>query len=105
MSTHDSLAALSGAELLARWAALVAYVEDVHQPQDNLDEESWAAAERTLSAMSERHHLVGDDRILFNALGSMLDQFDPPDMDEAGWVAAETLLAAYTQALEDRKDV
>lgn len=53
--------------------------------------------------MDRAAHLSVWDRILFNAVAAMLDLTDPPDMDEAGWVRAEHMLAAYTAAVEARR--
>lgn len=39
---------MSEDEKVALWAALVAMLDDVHQPQDNLTEAQWAAAELLL---------------------------------------------------------
>lgn len=88
-------------ELVACWAALVAYVDDIHAPQDNLTTEQWAAAERLTNVLNSRSgELVGQDAVLFAALGSMLGQFDPPDLDEGQWALAEQMLAEYTTKAE-----
>lgn len=85
-------------EAVASWAALVAYVEDVHAPQDNLTERQWQAAER-LFQYAHPNPSVEDD-ILANALGTMLGHFDAPDMPEDRWRVAERMLGEYTALVE-----
>lgn len=54
MSSLDlAVAAMDEDERHACWAALVAMVDDVHSPQDNLSEVQWAAAERALVALDK----------------------------------------------------
>lgn len=39
-------------ELVAVWAALVALVEDIHAPQDQLSEQEWSSAEDLLARVT-----------------------------------------------------
>ncbi len=83
----------------AVWAALVAFVEDVHQPQYNLTEAHWDAVEQHIAAIpntarSQEEHIVAI------ALAVMLDELDPPDLPEEEWQIAQALLDHYTRAVE-----
>ncbi|WP_433730831.1 hypothetical protein ACQP2Y_21125 [Actinoplanes sp. CA-051413] len=89
-------------ELHTRWAALAAYVSDIHQPQYNLGADCWKLAERAFWPMNDREQLSTEDRILFNALGAMLEQFDYQDMSDDDWAVAERMLAEYTAAVDAR---
>lgn len=90
---------MSTDEAIACWAALVAYVQDIHQPQDNLTEAQWKAAERLVNALPTMTGSVEDD-ILGNALWTMLGEIDPPDMPEDRWTVAERMLTEYTARVE-----
>lgn len=84
----------------ACWAALVAYVEDVHSPQDQLTEAQWRAAEQEFGELGDLTQLGDRDQVMFNALGTMLEAFDAPDMNAEVWVCAEQLLVEYTAKVE-----
>jgi hypothetical protein len=86
-------------ELLACWAAMVAFVEDVHAPQDQLSEAQWKAAERVLAAIPELAPTI-EDHILAIALGVMLGEIDAPDLADDDWTVADRMLADYTQKVE-----
>ncbi len=89
-------------ELVACWAALVAYVDDVHAPQDQLTESQWKAADRLTSVLNHRGpDLQGEDYILFCALGSMLGLFDPPDLPDDDWATAERMRDEYAAKVEE----
>lgn len=90
-------------ELAACWAALVAFVEDVHAPQDQLTEAQWRAAEQEFGELGDLIQLGDRDQVMFNALGTMLDAFDVPDMEPAAWALAEQMLAEYTAKVEGEK--
>lgn len=87
-------------ELIACWAALVAYVDDIHQPQYNLTKPQWTAAQRLLGALNVSADLAGEDLVLFNALATMLDELDAPDMDDEAWQLAERMRTEYTAKVE-----
>lgn len=88
-------------EAVTCWAALVAYVDDVHAPQDNLTEAQWKVADQFTNVLNHRGEaLQGEDYILFAALGTMLGLFDPPDLDEADWATAERMRDEYTALVE-----
>lgn len=84
-------------ETSACWAALVALVDDVHAPQDQLTLEQWSAAETLCAQLDRQATLEGDGRILFVALAVMLDLIDCPDMPEPWWTNAEQLRDRYDQ--------
>jgi hypothetical protein len=86
-------------EVRACWAALVAYVEDVHAPQDQLSEKEWKAAEVLVRAIPDPAATV-EDEILANALLTMLGEIDAPDMPEDRWLIADRMLAEYTALVE-----
>jgi hypothetical protein len=87
-------------ELVACWAALVAFDDDVHAPQDNLTADQWRAAEQLVSELNDCPSLTGKEEVMFAALGSMLGKFDPPDLSEDRWALAEQMLAEYTAKVE-----
>ncbi len=88
-------------EQVACWAALVAYVQDVHAPWDNLTEAQWVAADRLTNALNqEGAALDGEQYILFCALASSLGLIDSPDLDEDGWATAERMLAEYAAKVD-----
>lgn len=93
---------MNGDELQACWAALVSFVEDVHQPQDQLTAAQWRAAEQEFGELGDLIQLGDRDQVMFNALGTMFDAFDAPDMDAETWTVAERMLAEYTAKVEGR---
>lgn len=82
-------------EAVACWAALVAFVEDVHAPQDQLTEAQWQAAERLQAAIAFPEPSI-EDKVLNVALLVMLGKVDAPDLPEDEWAVAERMLTEYT---------
>ncbi len=86
-------------ELVACWAALVAYVEDVHAPWDNLTKGQWDAADRLIKVLNRAEQSV-EDYILFAALASSIGLVDPPDLSSEDWATAARMLVEYTAKVE-----
>lgn len=93
------IAVLGRDETVACWAAMVAFVEDVHAPQYNLNEQQWQAAERVAGAIPDPPPSA-EDRMLATALAVMTDEIDTPDLPDEDWAVADRLLADLTAALE-----
>jgi hypothetical protein len=100
--TVDRIKTLTRDETVACWAAMVALVEDVHAPQDQLTEVQWQAAEQVAAAIPWPAANAAD-RVLAIALMVMAGDIDPPDMPDEDWAAAERLLARLTAAVEHRE--
>lgn len=96
------LATMPYDELYDRWAALLAYVDDNHQVQYALGEVRWQIVEKAFWAMNEASAPRTEDRIIFNAFGTMLEQFDYQDMTDEDWAVADRVLAEHTAAVETR---
>ncbi len=87
-------------ELVACWAALVALVDDIHAPQDNLTEAQWQSVDPIFTYLNHRSDLDGDDYLLFVALAVMFGNVDPPDFDDAQWARLEQMRDEYTAKVE-----
>lgn len=85
-------------EAVACWAALVAFVEDVHQPQYQLTETQWAAAERLVDSYAGPSCL--EDKILFDALAVMVHDLPVLKYSDEDWAVAERMLTEYTALVE-----
>lgn len=83
----------------AIWAALVAFVEDVHAPQDQLTAEQWTAAEQAYNDIPDLNRSP-EDHVIGIALAVMLGRLDPPDLSERDWRVAERLLVEFTARAE-----
>lgn len=94
--------ALVAEAVVACWAALVAFVRDVHQPQYNLTEQQWTSAQRVKDSIPYPAPTT-EDEILAVALCVMFDEVDPPDLDQDKWQAAERLLAGYTELVKEQR--
>lgn len=88
-------------ELTACWAALVAFVQDIHAPQDQLTEAQWKAAERLADAIPY-HQRTPEDHVLSVALLTMLGEIDAPDLSEQQWTIADRMLAEYAQKVDEQ---
>lgn len=86
-------------ELIACWAALVALVDDIHAPQDNLTEAQWQAAERILDAFPPDPATV-EDHMLQQALMVMVHDLDIIDYSVEQWAVAERMREEYTAKVE-----
>lgn len=86
-------------EITACWAALIALVQDVHQPQYMLTGQQWAAAERVLASLPEKSCNV-EEQILTAALTIMIHDLDVPPYTDTEWAAAQHHLNHYTQLVE-----
>lgn len=95
----DLLAAQPSDELTACWAAFVAFVQDVHAPQDQLTERQWQAADR-LAAAIPYPAATDEDRILALALAVMRGELDAPGLSDADWATAERMLTEYAGHVE-----
>ena len=88
-------------ELKACWAALAAFVQNIHQSQYQLTTKQWQAAERIADAIPYPAP-TAEDRILAIALAVMFDEIDAGDLSESEWETAERMLAEYTAHMEGR---
>lgn len=85
-------------EITACWAALVAFVEDVHAPQDQLTEAQWKAAQLLVDAYQGPTRL--EDKILFDALATMVEDLPVLKYSDEDWAVAERMLTEYTALVE-----
>lgn len=80
----------------AEYAALIAYIHNIHAPQDNLTEQQWQAAEQWLDAY--RGPASIDEKVIFDAVAVMVH-----DLPLLIWTAEEEaaalrLIAGHEQA-------
>ncbi len=86
-------------ELIACWAALVAFVEDVHQPQYQLTEAQWKAAERLVNTYQGPARL--EEKILYDALAVMVHDIPLLRYSDEEWAVADRMLTEYTAKVEE----
>ncbi|MFF0822457.1 hypothetical protein ACFYUR_19010 [Micromonospora haikouensis] len=81
---------------VAEYAALIAYIHDIHAPQDNLTEKQWQAAQQWLATYTGPTSI--EEKVTFDAVAVMVH-----DLPVLGWTpeeetAALRLIAAHDQA-------
>lgn len=85
------------------WAALLAVVEDIHQPQYNLSDERWRLAEQMFDALPVDvldPTAAAEEAVLGLVLGAMLDEFDFPGFTDQQAVVAEEILRRCTELVD-----